>query len=80
MFQTRNDLKRRIRDLEEQNSFLLNAQKLAENGGLAKCKSVVCKSCEHAVFINNWCGTPHLIGCDLTVNCKDYNRKEGANR
>lgn len=51
MFQTRGDLKRRIRDLEEENAFLVNAQKLAENGGLAKCKSIVCKGCEHAVLL-----------------------------
>lgn len=75
MFQTRGDLKRRIRDLEEENAFLVNAQKLAENGGLAKCKSIVCKGCEHAVFVNRWDGTPYLIGCDLAVGCEEFKKR-----
>lgn len=74
MFLTRSELKRRIRDLEEERDFLLNAQKLAESGGFAKCKSVACKSCEHAIFIDRW-GAPYPIGCDITVGCKDFKKK-----
>ena len=75
MYQTRGELKRRIAALERERDELYNAQKLQENSGRAKCKGIMCKSCEHAVFILGDYGIKQLVGCDLTVSCPDYKKK-----
>lgn len=74
MFQTRGDLKRRIAALEQERDALYNIQKITETSGLSKCKGIVCKSCEHAVFISDGIFGAKMIGCDVTVNCQDYKR------
>lgn len=74
MFQTRNELKTRIANLEKQLERLRSDQKLAEDSGLAKCRGIICKSCEHAVFISDGIFGARMIGCDVTVNCQDYKR------
>lgn len=75
MFETRKKLKNKIADLEEKLQAAEQINKLADNSGLAKCTGIICKSCEHGVFVNDWYGYPRLIGCDLTVNCKNYKKK-----
>lgn len=74
MFMTRRALKARISELEEKYNALLKCSELKSNSGLAECKGIVCKSCEHAVSVPCSWGT-QLVGCDVTVNCKDYKRK-----
>lgn len=74
MFTTRNELKRRIADLERERDALLREREIADNSGLAKCKGIMCRSCEHAVFISNICGSSRLLGCDLTTSCDNYKR------
>lgn len=75
MFETRKQLKLKISELE----ILLQKEQaindLVEKSGLGKCKGIMCKSCEHSVYINSEYGTPRLIGCDLTVSCPDYKKK-----
>lgn len=64
VFTTGNELKRRIADLERERDALLREREIADNSGLAKCKGIMCRSCEHAVFISNICGSSRLLGCD----------------
>ena len=74
MFETRRQLKAKIFELEKE---LLEERKindLISKSGLAKCAGLMCKSCEHGVYINNGCGYPRLVGCDITVNCPDYKK------
>lgn len=74
MFTTRSELKRRILDLERERDTLLREQEIAKNSGLAKCRGIMCRSCEHAVFISTERGSNKLLGCDLTTNCENYKR------
>ena len=74
MFTTRSELKRRILDLERERDTLLREQEIAKNSGLAKCKGIMCRNCEHAVFIATEWGSSKLLGCDLTTSCENYKR------
>lgn len=74
MFVTRSELKRRIASLERERNTLMREQEIAKNSGLAKCKGIMCRSCEHAVFISTEWGSSKLLGCDLTTNCENYKR------
>lgn len=75
MFTTRTELKRRIADLERERDALLREREVVDNSGLAKCKGVMCRNCEHAVFLTNLGGVSKLLGCDLTTNCENYKKR-----
>ena len=72
MFETKKAMKRRIEALEEELNAALAVNRLADRCGLSECKGIVCKKCEHAVFVDVGFGGKRLVGCDVTVNCPDY--------
>lgn len=76
MFLRKKELKQKIMELEQDLEYERAVNKAAESSGLAKCYGVVCKSCEHAIYIREgYDNHIRLIGCDTTVTCKDYKRK-----
>lgn len=75
MFQTKKRLKERIFDLEKELENERRKNQLAEESGLAKCKGVICRTCEHAIFVEGYWGMNDLVGCDITASCKDYKRR-----
>ncbi len=76
MYQTRKQLKERIRQLEESLENEKSVNVLSNSCGLGKCEGIICTICEHAVFTPSGFNglKPRLIGCDLTVSCPNYKK------
>ena len=82
MFQTKQELQDRIRELEAEldrykarESVCRSMDELRKASGLGKCKGVICRVCEHAVMIRDAFGTERLVGCDKETTCSDYKRR-----
>lgn len=75
MFETKRRLKKRILDLEIELRNEREINKLAEESGLAKCKGIICKACNHAVWIEGPFGQERIIGCDISTNCENFTRR-----
>lgn len=73
MFQTRKMLKEKIAFLESENRRLRDMVITVKQAGLSKCESVLCSTCEHAAYYEAD-GNKRLVGCDLTVACKNYKK------
>ena len=80
MYQTRRQLKSRIRELEDK----LNAERsynvAVKESGLAKGKGILCKACSHAVYAYDQLGTRRFIGCDVSVSCNDFSKITSAEK
>lgn len=74
MFQTRSQLKKRIRYLEEKVNSLEDTLKLSDENNLKKCCGLVCIGCAHAVWHQYGNFPPNVIGCDIDAPCKDFSR------
>lgn len=74
MYESKKQLRRRIEDLKEQLARAENEIDIVEKSGLAKCKGIMCRGCEHAVFIRYF-EMDRLIGCDLTTSCENYKKR-----
>lgn len=74
MFQTRSELKSRIRYLEQKVIALEDALKLSDENNLKKCCGIVCIGCSHAVWHQYSNFPKRVIGCDVDVPCKDFSR------
>lgn len=76
MFQTKKKLRYRIFDLEKELENERCKNQLAEESGLAKCKGVICKACDHAVWIEGLFGQSQIIGCDISTSCENFSRRK----
>lgn len=74
VFQTRLQLKNRIRFLEGKVGALEQALKLSDESGLKKCRGVFCIGCTHAVWYQHGDFSKKVIGCDVDIPCKDFSR------
>lgn len=79
MFQTRAQLKNRIRYLEEQVDALEQSLKLSDESNLGKCRGVFCIGCTHAVWYQHGDFSKKVIGCDVDVPCEHFSRAQRAN-
>ena len=71
VFQTRSQLKKRIRYLEWE-------VKLSDESGLKKARGVFCIGCAHAVWYQHGDFSKKVIGCDVDIPCKDFSRTAGT--
>lgn len=76
LFQTKKRLKERIYNLEKELENERLKSQLAEESGLAKCKGVICKACDHAVYIEGLFGQRQIIGCDISTSCENFSRRK----
>lgn len=77
LFQTRRQLKERILYLEGTLENEQRKNRLSEESGLAKCKGVICKACDHAVWIESGFGADRIIECDMSTSCQNFSRRKG---
>lgn len=75
LYITKKSLKQQILDLKQELEYEKALNRISENSGLSKCTGIVCKSCDHAVYIADIYGVKHLVGCDVTVNCANYSKR-----
>jgi hypothetical protein len=79
MFQTRTQIKNRIRFLEEKVGALEQSLKLSNESNLGKCRGVFCIGCTHAVWYQHGNFSKKVIGCDVDVPCEHFSRAKRAN-
>ena len=78
VFQTRSQLKKRIRYLEWEVNALQQTLKLSDESGLKKARGVFCIGCAHAVWYQHGDFSKKVIGCDVDIPCKDFSRTAGT--
>ena len=71
---TRRYMKRLIKEQELEIKSLQNLLELPEVYGLSKCVGVICKACEHGVWIEDYFHGPYIIGCDKTFICQEFKK------
>ena len=76
MFQTKKRLKERIFQLEQELENERHKNQIAEESGLAKCRGVIWKACNHSVSIEGPFKQEQIIGCDISTNCENFSRRK----
>ncbi len=74
MFETKVSLRQTIKRLESELEKERAINQLRERNGLQECRGIICKTCKHCVVYHDRYGNTYYIGCDLTTNCKSYEK------
>ena len=72
---SKKQLLKEIENLKRELEQYKTIEKLREKNGLSECKGIICRECEHSVYVRGLFGEEKLVGCDLTSVCKDYKRR-----